>query len=118
MKPLDVFAAAHAKILVDALLAPLKATAHLHGYALALHGSVQRDVDLVAIPWIDRASDVETLLRALSTTTATVLERDACHTTAEQKPHGRTAFCIHIAGTQSYLDVSVMPRLQESKEAV
>ena len=28
-----------------------------HGYALAIHGSLQRDFDLVAIPWADTVSD-------------------------------------------------------------
>ena len=34
-----------------ALIEPLRAVAREHGYALTEHGSMQRDIDLVAIPW-------------------------------------------------------------------
>lgn len=35
----------------------LKEKAKTHGYALLLHGSMSRDLDLVAIPWSDKASE-------------------------------------------------------------
>ncbi len=32
----------------------LKQIAHEYGYNLVLHGSMQRDLDLIAIPWIEK----------------------------------------------------------------
>ena len=40
-------------------------TARKHGYALAIHGTMTTDLDLVAIPWTDEAADVDTLVAAL-----------------------------------------------------
>lgn len=31
----------------------LQAVAHGHGYNLLIHGSMNRDMDLVAVPWVD-----------------------------------------------------------------
>lgn len=33
-----------------------------HGYALAIHGSLIRDFDLIAIPWIEKPSTQEQVL--------------------------------------------------------
>lgn len=35
-----------------AALPKLRATARAAGYALAVHGSMRRDLDLIAIPWV------------------------------------------------------------------
>ena len=88
------------------------ALAREYGYAIAVHGSLQRDLDLIAVPWSDVASDAEELVQAI------------CHTTggfilegqddATPKPHGRLAYNIHL-GAGLYIDLSVMPRLSNPK---
>lgn len=36
-----------------------------HGYALAIHGTVATDLDLIAVPWTTAAVEAETLMLAL-----------------------------------------------------
>lgn len=78
-----------------------------HGYALALHGSMARDLDLVAIPWTVDAVDAETLALTLcAAVDGLIVEGD--NPTA--KPHGRLAWAI-ILDAGAYVDLSIMPRL-------
>lgn len=85
------------------------------GYAVALHGSQIRDLDLLAVPWqrtaIDAEHCAETIAKAIP---GTLIQP------VEAKPHGRLAWEIHplrIDGQrwgygfdQWYVDLSVMPR--------
>ena len=50
-----------------ALLVPMLAEAvRALGYALAPHGSLCRDLDLVAIPWTENAADPEAVVDAIT----------------------------------------------------
>lgn len=101
------------------LYADLVRVAREHGYALAPHGSIIRDFDLIAVPWTPEATDALTLIKALKAVTGGVSARTDmdeyfpdCDPTP--KPHGRVAYSIHFTekGAQGpYLDVSVMPRV-------
>ena len=92
--------------------------AKFHGYGLALHGSLNRDLDIVAIPWVEECSDALTLIRALKEATGGVTTgKDFddlipdCRPTL--KPHGRVSYSIHFTDQGAagpYLDVSVMPK--------
>jgi hypothetical protein len=95
--------------------------ARRHGYALAIHGTITRDFDLVAIPWIDEASDPLMLIKAIKKATATVIQCDdkdferiaLKDLKGTPKPHGRLAFSLHVTNHGmygGYLDISVMPR--------
>ena len=102
-----------------ALYPELVRIAREHGYALAVHGSVQRDFDLVAIPWAEEATDALTLVKALKAATGGVTTNSefddlipSCSPTP--KPHGRVCYSIHFTerGAQGpYIDLSVMPRV-------
>lgn len=80
------------------------------GYALALHGSMQRDLDVVAIPWIEEAVPAEDLARELCSYLGLFMrESDQHFVNPELKPHGRLAWQLGLqAGL--YVDLSVMPR--------
>jgi hypothetical protein len=86
--------------------------ARKHGYALAVHGSVARDMDLLAAPWTDKAASAETLMRTIAEYATSVLSAMFSSATTvvgpEAKPHGRTAWSI-IIGNGSVIDLSVMP---------
>lgn len=100
-----------------AIFPNMKAAAERHGYALALHGSMMRDFDLVAIPWVDDASDPETLVRALAESIGwRVLAGDIEGRYPRPKPHGRLCWTIHLQ-SYAYIDLSIMPRqsLADSK---
>lgn len=78
-----------------------------HGYAITLHGSFTRDLDLVAVPWTDRACDVETLVAAIEYRTC--LKRQGPCT---DKPHGRKAVSLLFPAFEDprWIDLSIMPR--------
>ena len=84
-------------ILVDA--------ARPHGYALGLHGSLARDMDLIAVPWVEDASPPGVLANALAERIAWVHEGiDG----PVLRPHGRLSWSICV-GFGAYIDLSVMP---------
>ena len=102
-----------------ALYPMLQQIAKDHGYALAVHGSVHRDFDLVASPWIEEAADPLVLIQALKVATAAVTHHEDsdylvpdCAPT--KKPHGRMAYSLHVTNRGmygGYFDISVMPRV-------
>lgn len=61
-----------------------------HGWALALHGSCVRDLDFVAVPWIQRfPTQVGTLVAQVEK------EFDRLSEGPTWKPHGRIAYAFH-----------------------
>jgi hypothetical protein len=89
-----------------ALYPELVAIGRKHGYALAVHGSLRRDFDLVAVPWVDEASEPETLIAEITATFAIDVLRPPA-----DKPHGRRAWSIVIGHGHCAIDLSFMPRL-------
>lgn len=78
-----------------------------HGYALAVHGSVGRDFDLIAVPWCDEAGDpADVIAECLSKFAFD--KSDAL--TPSQKPHSRVAYSLHLSFGACYLDISFTPR--------
>lgn len=102
-----------------ALYPLLSEVARKHGYCLAIHGSVGRDMDLLAAPWTETAGDPLDMIKEMKAVTASVTHSSEddqffpdCNPTS--KPHGRLAYSLHLTdrgGAGPYLDVSVMPRL-------
>lgn len=97
------------------MLAPhLTEVAQKHGYALAIHGSLQHDFDVVAFPWVEDAAAPEDLVRAFCEAFAVAVvghERRALLEGVpppELKPHGRMAWIIVLS--LGSMDLSVMPR--------
>jgi hypothetical protein len=102
----------------------LAKVAREHGYALAIHGSCNRDLDLVAVPWTDDAAEPSVLIEAIRGRIDGVIVPTGTHggrwdgtkfvdaivENPSQKPHGRLAWNIHFTSCEFYLDVSVMPR--------
>lgn len=82
--------------------------AQAEGWALLLHGSATRDLDLLACPWEDRACKPEHLVNRIA---------DACNLNITigptQKPHGRRAYTLMFEtfGDPRFIDLSVMPRI-------
>ena len=83
------------------------------GYAIASHGSLRRDIDLIAVPWTDNACDPNELVKHLAlvigaSIEVTDLESGALKVT--DKPHGRMGVRLHPGETGVYIDLSIMPR--------
>jgi hypothetical protein len=89
-----------------ALYPELAEIARKHGYALAIHGSLARDFDLVCIPWAEKpglpAEVVTEITESFAITT--VGEPDIAH-------HGRERWTLSIAIGECAIDLSFMPRL-------
>ncbi len=99
-----------------AMYPALAEIAREHGYALMIHGTMQRDFDLVACPWIDEAKDGEVLMRALAEAVAVRVGDDPLigyEMRSAPRPHGRVGWSIlleHGEGkSEAYIDLSVMP---------
>lgn len=93
----------------------LRSIAIEKGYALAMHGSLARDMDLIAAPWTDDAIDPEELVLLFVEALGLVAKEGITLLSPENeicngiKPHGRKAWNIMLSSS-SYIDLSIMPR--------
>lgn len=77
------------------------------GWAVALHGSLASDMDIMAMPWVPEAVPFEHLVKEIvKLFDGNVLSAVSCVTYGE-KPHGRTVATIPI-WSDFYLDISSM----------
>ncbi len=118
------------------LYAPLCEIARGLGYALAIHGSIVSDLDLIAVPWTNEATSAEDLMVAIKAKLKAMdyreLLTDECSwATGEEiddmidserrrigeprgpldcaiKPHGRKVWNLYL-GNGCKVDLSVMP---------
>lgn len=74
------------------------------GYAIAVHGSMQRDFDLVAIPWTDDAVSAEALVEHLKEE----LQLNGMPDDPTDKPHGRKSWTLFMCDSL-FMDLSVIP---------
>lgn len=96
----------------------LKHIAKDFGYNLVLHGSMNRDLDLIAIPWVDNPEPEIKLIKALDYSineTSRSLEHRFQHSVL---PGGRNSYVIDICRSgewnkyqdeEYYIDISVTP---------
>jgi hypothetical protein len=78
-----------------------------HGYALAIHGSMARDFDLIAVPWRMKLSEPQDVIKEIcSTFTMSFI---ASATNPIYKAHGRIAYTIIVGFGECCLDLSFMP---------
>lgn len=94
----------------DHLLPHMRTAATAYGYTLALHGSMVRDLDLIAVPWRDDACDATKLIEVLCDCIKQATGWGNCSDRKpEAKPHGRVAVTI-TASFMVTVDLSIMPR--------
>ena len=82
----------------------IQSVAHASGYAIAIHGSMQRDLDVIAVPWTDAAISGKRLVRRLCKALRLTVGDGPT-----QRPHGRRSWALMMAGA-GFMDLSVMPR--------
>lgn len=90
----------------EVLLPILRTTALQHGYALGVHGSGERDLDLIAAPWVEGRSAPAELVEGLRLAVHGVIELPERFPV--KRPLGRLVWVIHIGGGRS-IDLSVCP---------
>lgn len=109
------------------IIDPLRKKAREMGYALTVHGTLCRDIDLVAIPWTEDAIGHRELAEGLMDAVAQVSgvtpirfwrphlplaeQLDGC---PGHKPHGR--LCWTFRYDDNIIDLSVMPRKDKANE--
>lgn len=85
-----------------ALYPVLAAIFQRHGYALAIHGSLARDFDVIAVPWAETLSSPDAVL-------AEVVQRFDIRLIGDgptQKNHGRVAYTLSIGHGECAIDLS------------
>lgn len=93
---------------VIGVLYVIKHIAKRLGYAVAWHGSLARDLDLIAVPWTENAQPVDVLVDAIKEAIG------GTYTSAQVnpalRPHGRLSFAMNLLGAANvYVDLSVFP---------
>lgn len=103
----------------------LKIIAKDFGYNLVLHGSMNRDLDLIAIPWIDEPKDELEMIKAFD-----MFLRGICYADGHEKigylfsvlPGGRNSYILNLnrggrwnnyTDLQYYIDISVTPKINQ-----
>lgn len=80
-----------------------------YGYAAIAHGSFSRDLDIVLIPWTEKATvnQVAILHHIADATQCKITGGDA----GSPKPHGRIAYTLLLPGFSDprFVDLSFMP---------
>lgn len=85
-------------------------------YSLAIHGSLLSDMDLIAIPWSDSASDEHyPMLKAMGKMLGEEWTDEYISKMSELKPHGRIAYSLGMDGGGTYLDISFMPAMTKPR---
>lgn len=115
---------------------PLKEIAIKYGYNLVLHGSLNRDIDLIAIPWIENIGDIDKMITEFCIYVGGEIQ--LCNEKRNEngdivgelftvKPHSRHVYIINIyrggylnsggfqemtyhKDPESYIDISVIPK--------
>lgn len=116
----DLVQGAYNRALLDLILPPMRLAAKEFGYSIAVHGSLNRDIDLVAIPWREHnLAEPDDLVVALCGAARGVIGR--CGRQGKdwtEKPHGRRAVTLlaWVGENTAHLDLSVMPMIKAEPE--
>lgn len=96
----------NAPVYAAAMYSELAAIAKKRGYALAVHGSLARDLDLIAIPWTEGAGEpMDVIDDILGVFAVTLLSE-----TPTIKPHGRIAYILSIGFGECAIDLQFTPK--------
>jgi hypothetical protein len=98
------------------LLPPVREAARFRGYAIAVHGSLKRDIDLVAIAWTEQARPVAELVDGVRGAIVGVLGNCLIMGDGTAKPHRRVAFTLIHPGFAGEIDLSVVPPLKAEQK--
>jgi hypothetical protein len=99
----------------------LKVIAKEYGYNLVLHGSMNRDLDLIAIPWVDNPKDEFEMIKHFDREINNIYCDQKSHYSFSILPGARKNYLINInrggrfnnyLDLQYYFDISVTPLVQ------
>ena len=75
-----------------------------HGWAVALHGSLNSDLDIMAMPWAEQACGFENLVCKIAGLFSGNSMSETYTVTYNEKPHGRVVATVPI-WADFYLDI-------------
>ncbi len=101
-KPNPSFAPAYCAMYPD-----LAQIAKFHGYALAIHGSLIRDFDLICVPWIPEPSEPKEVVAEMVKSFALTEIGEP-----ETRDHGRLIYTLAVGFGECFLDLSFMPTIK------
>lgn len=82
------------------------------GWALALHGSLVSDMDIMAMPWVDDSTSFRVLIDKISKLFSGNMMAETYFITYNKKPHNRIVATIPII-EDFYLDISTIEEEQK-----
>jgi hypothetical protein len=107
----------------ERLIPIVREAAKTCGYAIGVHGSMERDLDLIAAPWVEEAVSYEALIIVIKEALQQALGTGNVYVRArpdEVGAHGRQWANFYFsgdvgvennAGCHPFIDLSVMPRI-------
>lgn len=104
MKKTEELKPNYAPVYAAAMYPDLAKIFQKHGYALAVHGSLARDFDLIAIPWVENPSKRKDVIAEMVKTFAV---KQIGEPTG--KPPARLAYTFSVAFGECALDLSFFP---------
>lgn len=98
----------YAPVYAAALYPKLAKIFQKHGYALAVHGSLARDFDLIAVPWAEKISHPDEVIKEITNKYVfkQIQEPDV-------KRYGRVAYIISVGFGECTMDLSFFPTVKE-----
>ena len=101
------------RALLDLILEAMRLAGRNQGYAIAVHGSLNRDIDLIAVPWREGAMDADSLVSVLCGAVTGIIGSCLKQNEWTDKPHGRKAITLLVYCGENHMqiDLSVMPRI-------
>lgn len=84
-----------------------------HGYALAVHGTLGRDFDLICVPWVANPKGAQATVDAMCEAFA-IYQSGA----PEVREHGRLVYTICLQFGECFLDLSFTPSVSTGNEHV
>ncbi|MNX23719.1 hypothetical protein D3C86_537240 [compost metagenome] len=77
------------------------------GWALGLHGSLNSDMDIMAMPWIENCSSIDVMIESLERCLTKPDEQIFRTEKSTDKPNNRVVYTIHIFA-DFYLDINII----------
>lgn len=96
------------------IIPKLQAEARECGYALAVHGSLRRDLDLIAVPWVKKYRSPNVLaLRLMKLAGGMTYGRNWVYKSWTEKPNGRRSISLILCRPWVHIKGKGVPRKKE-----
>jgi hypothetical protein len=73
------------------IIGRIRSVAYAHGWAIGVHGSLRRDIDLIGVPWTAEACDPDALARAIAVGIGYISHG---HNLSARRPGGRRSILL------------------------